>query len=127
MTGGKVVVLGSTGYNFAAGMSGGTAYVFDVNGDFDKRCNQDMVSLGAIEDKMEQEELRCMIEKHKKYTDSKLAEKILLDWQSSIKKFVKVLPLDYKEMLNEIERAKSEGYEGDEVVAVAFERKVSAK
>lgn len=127
MTGGKVVILGSTGYNFAAGMSGGIAYVFDADGSFNERCNKDMVSLGAIDDKQEQDDLHEMIKKHREYTGSKVANKLLSNWEDSVKKFVKVLPLDYKEMLNELEKAKAEGYEGDEVIAVAFERKVATK
>ncbi len=102
MTGGRVVVLGATGRNFAAGMSGGIAYVLDINEDFAFHCNQDMVELAKITDYEDIRELQGMIAKHQLYTKSKLAEKILIHWEHYISKFVKVLPLEYKKVLNEI-------------------------
>ncbi|MCF6240471.1 MAG: glutamate synthase large subunit [Bacteroidales bacterium] len=102
MTGGRVVVLGATGRNFAAGMSGGIAYVLDINEDFAFHCNQDMVELSKITDYEDIKELQSMIAKHHLYTKSKLAEKILINWEHYISKFVKVLPLEYKKVLNEI-------------------------
>ncbi len=127
MTGGIAVILGSVGYNFAAGMSGGVAYVYDEAGDFAEHCNMEMVSLTDISDNDEQIKLHELIKNHKLYTGSEVADKIIGDWNNSIKKFVKVLPLDYEQMLNEIENAKAEGLEGMEMLTVAFERKVGAK
>ncbi len=102
MTGGRVVILGGTGRNFAAGMSGGIAYVLDINEDFAFHCNQDMVELSKITDYDDIKELQGMIAKHHLYTKSKLAEKVLINWEHYISKFVKVLPLEYKKVLNEI-------------------------
>jgi glutamate synthase domain-containing protein 3 len=99
MTGGIVAVLGETGRNFAAGMSGGIAYVLDEKGDFDKRCNTDMVLLEKLEDDDDIAELKALIEKHAKYTDSPVAQRLLADWQKSLGKFVKVMPSDYKRVL----------------------------
>ena len=102
MTGGRVVVLGTTGRNFAAGMSGGIAYVLDVNEDFAYHCNQDMVELSKITDYEDVRELQNMIARHHLHTKSKLAEKILVNWEEYVSKFVKVLPLEYKKVLNEL-------------------------
>ena len=98
MTGGRVVVLGKTGRNFAAGMSGGIAYVFDTENDLERLCNRDMVDLERMteEDKMEVKE---MIEKHFKYTGSDPAEWILENWDAASALFVKVMPKDYKAVL----------------------------
>ena len=101
MTGGRVVVLGATGRNFAAGMSGGIAYVLDINDDFAYFCNQDMVELSKLTDYEDIKELQSMIARHQLHTKSKLAEKILVNWEQYISKFVKVLPLEYKKVLNE--------------------------
>ena len=127
MTGGTAVILGPVGYNFAAGMSGGIAYVYDEAGDFTEHCNMEMVSLLDVTDNDEQIKLHELIKSHKLYTGSEVADRIIGDWNNSIKKFVKVLPLDYEQMLTEIEKAKAEGLEGTEMLTVAFERKVAAK
>ncbi len=107
MTGGRAVILGRTGRNFAAGMSGGVAYVFDEKGDFiENRCNPEMVDFDPIE-ASDEEFLRAKIERHLEYTGSAVAERILADWKGSLKKFVKVIPVDYKralEMLADLER-----------------------
>jgi glutamate synthase (NADPH/NADH) large chain len=102
MTGGRTVVLGTTGRNFAAGMSGGIAYVLDENGDFEYYCNTGLVELGPVEDKADIMELQDMISKHLLYTQSPLAGKILTNWEEFLPKFVKVIPLEYKKVLNEI-------------------------
>ncbi len=102
MTGGRVVVLGKTGKNFAAGMSGGIAYVLDINGDFDYYCNKGLVELGPVEDKADIKELQDMINKHFLYTQSTLASKILTNWDEYLPKFVKVIPLEYKKVLEEL-------------------------
>jgi len=102
MTGGKVIVLGKVGRNFAAGMSGGIAYVFDkINNFKNGLCNMEMVDLETLT-RVDQEELKQHIENHKKYTHSALAEKILLDWNNSVKHFIKVFPKDYKKALERI-------------------------
>jgi glutamate synthase (ferredoxin) len=121
MTGGKVVILGSTGRNFAAGMSGGVAYVLDQDGGFPTRCNKQMVDLEKLEDKAEIESLRQIIQKHADNTKSQLAYKILALWEEMVPKFVKVMPRDYKRMLSAIERVQKEGLSGEAAVMAAFE------
>ena len=101
MTGGRVVVLGLTGRNFAAGMSGGLAYVWDKNGDFKNRCNLGMVELFPVNDAADENELKTLIEKHAKYTDSDVAKKILADWKNVLSQFVKVYPTDYRRIVEE--------------------------
>src|SRR5690606_9323225 len=99
MTGGRVVVLGGTGRNFAAGMSGGTAYVLDEKGDFHRRCNTGMVELEKVEAHEDIDELKTLIEKHALFTDSAVAKRLLADWDNTLGKFVKVMPTDYKRVL----------------------------
>jgi glutamate synthase (NADPH/NADH) large chain len=101
MTGGRVVVLGEAGRNFAAGMSGGIAYVLDVNGDFDYFCNKGMVELSPVGDKDDLVELQRLINNHYLYTRSELAEKILVKWDDYLPKFIKVIPLEYKKVIEE--------------------------
>ncbi|MDD4032099.1 MAG: glutamate synthase large subunit [Bacteroidales bacterium] len=101
MTGGRTVVLGKTGRNFAAGMSGGVAYVLDEKGDFDYYCNMEMVELSLIEDSMDNKELYSLISDHYKYTNSKLAKQILDHWNEYVEKFIKVVPIEYKKVLQE--------------------------
>ena len=101
MTGGKVVILGKTGRNFGAGMSGGIAYVLDTDGDFPYYCNQDLVELSAISDYEDVKELQKIISSHLSYTKSTIAEEVLVKWDEYLPKFVKVLPLEYKKVLNE--------------------------
>ena len=98
MTGGRVVILGKTGRNFAAGMSGGIAYVFDTENALEKLCNKDMVELENMTDE-DKQEVRLMIEKHFKYTGSDPAEWILENWEAAADLFVKVMPKDYKAVL----------------------------
>jgi glutamate synthase (NADPH/NADH) large chain len=83
-------------------MSGGIAYVLDVNGDFDYYCNKGLVELGPVEDKADIKELQDMINKHFLYTQSTLASKILTNWDEYLPKFVKVIPLEYKKVLEEL-------------------------
>merc|ERR1711939_908601 len=101
MTGGRIVVLGSTGRNFAAGMSGGIAYVLDMNQDFHSKINMEMVEVSGVEDPSEIAFLRGMIEDHHHYTGSELAARILLEFNRALPRFVKVLPTDYKRVLAE--------------------------
>jgi len=102
MTGGRVVVLGKTGRNFAAGMSGGIAYVLDEEGDFDYYCNMGMVELSLVEDLNDQKELSDLIASHYEHTGSKLAEKILSNLDDYMKRFIKIIPYEYKKVLMEI-------------------------
>ena len=102
MTGGKAIILGDTGRNFGAGMSGGEAYVFDPKKQFKEKCNFDTFELEGLKDKDEIELLHNLIKNHFKYTESEIAKRILDDWSSNIKKFVKVMPTDYKRVLEEI-------------------------
>jgi len=98
MTGGTVVVLGDTGRNFAAGMSGGVAYVWDVNKTFAKNCNMEMVAFDPM-DGEDEELLRTMIKNHQSLTGSELAAHVLSYWPNSFKQFIKVMPVDYKAVL----------------------------
>ncbi len=113
MTGGRVVVLGKTGRNFAAGMSGGIAYVFDAENDLQKLCNRDMVELERMTDE-DEAEVREMIGKHFNYTGSDPAEWILENWNAARDLFVKVMPKDYKAVL---EKEKAAADTGRKVVA----------
>jgi glutamate synthase (NADPH/NADH) large chain len=101
MTGGRTVVLGRTGRNFAAGMSGGIAYVLNVDGNFDYFCNMGMVELTLLEDMQDQKELKDLITRHYQYTASPLAGKILENWANYVIEFIKVTPIEYKKVLEE--------------------------
>lgn len=107
MTGGRVVILGSTGRNFAAGMSGGVAYVLADKDDFRIRCNLGTVELENVEDADDIAELHALISKHAELTNSSVAQNLLSDWESSIAKFVKVMPTDYKRVLQEMKKEKA--------------------
>ncbi len=111
MTGGRVVVLGHSGRNFAAGMSGGIAYVLDVDGDFKRRCNVGMVELGALDEAEDIALVRGLIRRHVDYTGSAYARTILADWIDVQPRFVKVMPRDYKRVLLAEARARAEGRE----------------
>jgi len=149
MTGGCVVVIGPTGRNFAAGMSGGIAYVLDEQGDFERRCNLAMVDLEPVpaeEDEAEEkghstsdleshgrvdvmrdmsghdaERLRVLLENHRRYTNSRRAAEILDNWDEYLPKFVKVMPVEYRRALAEMERMKSSG--GDLEKEIGMENK----
>lgn len=99
MTGGTVIVLGKTGRNFAAGMSGGIAYVLDVDGKFRSRCNAELVDLDKVEDEEDFLTLRMMIQQHQRHTGSQLAREVLSDLENLLPKFIKVFPRDYKRVL----------------------------
>ena len=109
MTGGRVVVLGRTGRNFAAGMSGGIAYVLDVDGDFKRRCNFGMVDLAALDQPEDIELVGNLIERHVASTGSAYAARLLATWREAQSRFVKVMPRDYKRVLLAEARARSEG------------------
>ncbi|NJD91224.1 MAG: glutamate synthase subunit alpha, partial [Geobacter sp.] len=120
MTGGTVVVLGETGRNFAAGMSGGVAYVLDELEEFKERCNTEIAALEQLDDQ-DLATLKGMIEQHAELTGSAKATIILLNWRTYSHKFVKVMPIDYKRVLQALERAKAAGLSGDEAMAAAFD------
>jgi glutamate synthase (ferredoxin) len=121
MTGGRVVVLGPTGRNFAAGMSGGIAYVLDEAGDFPRRCNMEMVKLHKLDDATEIEQLQAMIRRHAEYTQSERAWKVLALWDDLVPKFVKVFPNDYRRVIEMQAKFKESGLSDDEAVMAAFE------
>jgi glutamate synthase (ferredoxin) len=120
MTGGRVAVLGQSGRNFGAGMSGGVAYVYNYGGNFEERCNKELVLLEDMSDSKDVAELKDMIEKHLKYTGSKRAEYLLNNWDKEVKNFVKVIPKAYKEMITEIEKCKNQGMSDEDAVLDAF-------
>ena len=101
MTGGRVVVLGETGRNFAAGMSGGVAYVWDKNHNFDYFCNMDMVEINLVEENSYRKELHELIRQHYLYTGSKLARTMLDDWNRYVEDFIQIVPIEYKRVLQE--------------------------
>ncbi|MFS7949735.1 putative glutamate synthase (NADH) [Helianthus anomalus] len=116
MTGGTVVILGKTGRNFAAGMSGGIAYVLDVDSKFRSRCNSELVDLDKVEEEDDIMTLRMMIQQHQRYTNSQLAKEVLADFDNLLPKFIKVFPRDYKRILatmKETETAKKAFEEAD--------------
>jgi glutamate synthase (ferredoxin) len=120
MTGGRVVVLGRTGKNFAAGMSGGIAYVLDLDGDFARHCNLDMVTLGRLEEEEEIAEVRRLIERHEEYTGSRRAATVLVSWKDYLPRFVKVLPKDYARVLAAMRKVREAGLSGEEAIMAAF-------
>jgi glutamate synthase (NADPH/NADH) large chain len=101
MTGGRVVVLGSTGRNFGAGMSGGIAYVWDPKGEFPRQCNSETFELESVADSADRDELHALVKKHYLYTDSAVAKRLMDDWDLALSQFVKVMPTDYKRVLAE--------------------------
>ena len=131
MTGGVAVVLGRTGRNFAAGMSGGIAYVYDEDGDFEVRCNTSMVDLEPIrregagvmpgtdaaggadyhpdKTRFDEPRLRGLIERHLHYTGSDVARRMLDDWENRVERFVKIMPVDYRRALEEMRREEESG------------------
>jgi glutamate synthase (NADPH/NADH) large chain len=119
MTGGRVVILGQTGRNFAAGMSGGIAYVLDDNKDFASKCNMEMVKLETLESVEEIAEVKALIAEHKDNTQSDVAEELLADWDNAVSRFVKVMPVDFKKMQQYMDQARSTGkFETEYDVAV---------
>jgi glutamate synthase (NADPH) large chain len=119
MTGGTVAILGATGRNFAAGMSGGTAYVFDPRDMFHSRCNKEMVFLEKLSGEDEQA-LERLISNHNQVTGSLLAERILSNWIESKKQFIKVMPKDYKRILDVIKTAQSKGITEEDAIMEAM-------
>ncbi len=121
MTGGRVVVLGPTGRNFGAGMSGGVAYVFDEAGGFAAQVNGQMVDVERVVDAAEALELRALIERHLALTGSAQARRILDAWSTMLPRFARVIPKDYKRVLACLKRAHDQGLSGDDAIMAAFE------
>jgi glutamate synthase domain-containing protein 2/glutamate synthase domain-containing protein 1/glutamate synthase domain-containing protein 3 len=120
MTGGRVIVLGRTGRNFAAGMSGGVGYVLDLEGDFVRRCNLEMVVTCPLEAEEEIAEIKSLIERHQQYTRSPRAAVVLASWPEYLTKFVKVLPKDYARVISAMKKMQESGLTGEQAVMAAF-------
>ncbi|CAM9236116.1 unnamed protein product [Phaeothamnion confervicola] len=114
MTGGSMVCLGPTGRNFAAGMSGGVAYIYDPKGEFPSRCNMGMVGLESVETEAESALLRGFVAEHEGHTGSPVAARLLADWEAELPNFVKVMPHDYKRVMAEMEKIKAAGLDWDD-------------
>ncbi len=125
MTGGRVVILGATGRNFAAGMSGGVAYVLDVSGQFAQNCNQEMVDIEKLELKEDIAEVRELVSTHVNFTNSELGINILSKWDAFESLFLKVMPRDYRKVLDALKRVEEKGLTGDEAALAAFHEAVS--
>jgi glutamate synthase (ferredoxin) len=122
MTGGRVVVLGPTGRNFAAGMSGGVAYVLDdERGTFATKCNKEMVGLGKLEDAEEIKSVRALVQRHADLTGSKRAQEILAAWTQLLPQFVRVMPHDYKRVVDAQKKMLETGMSQAEAEMAAFE------
>jgi glutamate synthase (ferredoxin) len=119
MTGGRVVIIGGTGRNFAAGMSGGVAFVFDPKNNFAQRCNTEMVDLDRIDTDEDDACVQRLLSNHARYTQSPVAQKILRDWTTTRTQFVKVMPRDYKHVLAVIAQARALGLPEDLAVMEA--------
>jgi glutamate synthase (ferredoxin) len=116
MTGGRAIIIGKTGRNFAAGMSGGLAFVLDEAGDFARRVNHDMVSLEALEHPEDVQFVQEMLSRHARYTESTVAARLLADWEKAQPLFVKVIPNDYKRVLGAMKKAEEAGIPVEEAV-----------
>ena len=121
MTGGRVVVLGRTGRNFAAGMSGGVAYVLDEDGSFASRCNKQMVGLGPVEEPEELGLVKGLVERHVEVTGSELGRRVLEGWKALSAKLIKVLPNDYRRMVEAQRQFRAKGLTQEEAELAAFE------
>ena len=118
MTGGKVVILGSTGRNFAAGMSGGVAYVYNPDGTFEENLNAEMVDLDELDD-ADVQWLHAMVQAHVDATDSAVGQRILADWENELRNFTKVMPRDFKKVLVAIAEAERTGEDVDTAIMAA--------
>jgi glutamate synthase domain-containing protein 3 len=103
------VVLGKTGRNFAAGMSGGIAYVYDDDGQFAKKCNMEMVELEKADTQEDKDTIRRLLENHHQFTDSPLAKAVLDDFDNELRWFVKVMPTDYRRVLESLKQRETAG------------------
>jgi glutamate synthase (ferredoxin) len=120
MTGGRVVVIGKTGKNFAAGMSGGVAYVLDEDSDLYKKLNKQLVSSETVTDKYDVQELKEIITEHVAYTNSKKGKEILDNFGEYLPKFKKIVPHDYKKMMNTIVQMEEKGLSSEQAQIEAF-------
>ncbi len=120
MTGGRVVVLGDTGRNFGAGMSGGIAYVYDPDGDFDRKVNREMVEVEQL-DEADRQFVRDTIERHHGYTESAVAKRMLASWSVAVSRFRKVMPTDYKRVLTVMKESAAAGLDEEQTVAKIME------
>ncbi|MDR1567427.1 MAG: glutamate synthase large subunit [Streptococcaceae bacterium] len=127
MTGGVAVILGSTGRNFGAGMSGGVAYVYDPDKQLPSRLNQEMVDLYKVGETTGDEILKALVENHFKYTNSKKAKALLDNWETEVQHFVKVYPTDFHKINDITENLQSEGFTGDELLFQSFEVATTGK
>jgi glutamate synthase (ferredoxin) len=127
MTGGRVVVLGPTGRNFAAGMSGGIAYVLDEDGQFATRCNRQMVALDKLEDPQEIALVKELVERHATYTESTHARKLLSDWSGTVARMVRVVPDDYRRVLEAQQKMLAQGLTPEQAALAAFEENAHSK
>jgi glutamate synthase (ferredoxin) len=120
MTGGRVIVLGDVGRNFAAGMSGGIAYVYDPKGILAVSGNREMVNYESLKEAEDINFVKTMIEKHILYTDSARARTILSNWDQTSQDFVRVMPYDYQRVLETVKKFEAQGMTGDEALMAAF-------
>ena len=120
MTGGRVAILGKTGKNFAAGMSGGVAYVLDVDNDLYTNVNKQMVNIEHVTSKLDVNELKVMIEEHVANTNSEVGKKILDDFTNYLPKFKKIIPIDYERMLTIILQLEEQGMSSEQAKTEAF-------
>jgi glutamate synthase (NADPH/NADH) large chain len=129
MTGGRVVVLGDIGKNFAAGMSGGIAYLLcdEHEEEVKALCNQEMIEFETLSEQEEIAEVKEMVRKHQQYTGSPNAAYVLNHWDDFVQKFLKVIPKDFKRMMNQIEKKKEEGLSDEQAVMSAFEANVKGQ
>jgi glutamate synthase (NADPH/NADH) large chain len=121
MTGGRVVVIGPTGRNFAAGMTGGIAYVLDDDRDFATRCNKEMVQLHRLDEAEETDAVKDLVFRHARLTGSTRAQKVLVDWELMVPRFVRVVPNDYKRVLDAQRKMRETGLSPEEAEMAAFE------
>jgi glutamate synthase (ferredoxin) len=131
MTGGRVVIIGKTGRNFAAGMSGGVAYILDESGEggaagggFERVCNKEMVQLFPLSDPDETASIRRLLERHVEYTASTRAQALLDDWQTTVSRFIRVVPNDYRRVIDAQARMRQRGLSQDEAEMAAFDENV---
>jgi glutamate synthase (ferredoxin) len=122
MTGGRVVVLGPTGRNFAAGMSGGVAYVLDPDGTFSKRCNTQMVGLGRVTEPAELLAVRGLVERHVQHTQSALGKRVLARWNEQSSLLLRVMPHDYRRVLDAQAKMRATGLPPEQAEMAAFEQ-----
>ena len=127
MTGGRVVVLGKTGKNFAAGMSGGIAYVLDVDNVLYKNLNKAMISIEKVENKYDKKELRDLIEAHVEATGSEIGKKVLADFDSYLPHFKKLIPDEYKRMITLSAKLEEKGLTSQQAQMEAFYESIGAK